>query len=52
MRKELYMIWKKIDDNYEASYDGRIRNSKTKHELKQFVGKDGYVRTQFTGKRD
>ena len=43
-------IWRPISDNYEASYDGHIRNSKTKRILREFVGNDGYLRTQFDGK--
>ena len=45
------MPWTKIlNDQYEASSDGRIRNAKTKREIKQFIGKDGYLRTQIAGK--
>lgn len=45
------MTWRKIlNDQYEVSDDGRIRNAKTKREIKQFVGKDGYLRTQVAGK--
>lgn len=45
------MTWRKIlNDKYEASNDGRIRNARTKREVKQFVGKDGYLRTQVAGK--
>lgn len=43
-------MWIKTLDNYEVSDDGRIRNASTKREIKQFVGKDGYVRTQIAGK--
>ena len=46
-------MWKVIDESdgeYEASPDGEIRNAKTKHILKQFKGKDGYMRTQIAGK--
>ena len=46
-------MWKVIDGSdgeYEASSDGEIRNAKTKHILKQFKGKDGYMRTQIAGK--
>lgn len=43
-------MWKSISDNYEASDDGHIRRKKTKHILHEFVGKDGYLRTQFDGK--
>lgn len=44
------MIWKKIFDDYEVSEVGTIRNIKTKHIIKQFIGRDGYVRTQIAGK--
>ena len=44
------MVWISISEKYEASDDGHIRNKKTKKVLKEFVGKDGYVRTQFDGK--
>ena len=43
-------MWKKYSENYEASTDGHIRNSKTKHVLHEFKSKDGYIRTQFGGK--
>ena len=43
-------MWFSISEKYEASTDGHIRNKKTKRVLKEFVGKDGYVRTQFDGK--
>ena len=43
-------MWVSISEKYEASTDGHIRNKKTKRVLKEFVGKDGYVRTQFDGK--
>ena len=43
-------MWVSISEKYEASIDGHIRNKKTKKVLKEFVGKDGYVRTQFDGK--
>ena len=43
-------MWISVSEKYEASTDGHIRNKKTKRELKEFVGKDGYVRTQFDGK--
>ena len=42
--------WTSISDKYEASRDGHIRNKKTKRVLKEFVGKDGYLRTQFDDK--
>lgn len=43
-------MWKEIDEKYEASTDGHIRNAKTKRILHEFKGKDGYLRTQFGGK--
>lgn len=43
-------MWLKILDTYEISNDGVIRNAKTGRIIKQFVGKDGYVRTQIAGK--
>ena len=43
-------MWVSISEKYEASSDGHIRNKKTKKVLKEFIGKDGYVRTQFNGK--
>lgn len=43
-------MWVRIFDKYEISDDGVIRNFKTKRTIKQFVGKDGYVRTQIAGK--
>lgn len=43
-------MWKKTLDNYEVSDDGRVRNISTRREIKQFVGKDGYMRTQIAGK--
>ena len=44
------MVWIGISKHYEASTDGHIRNKNTKHVLKEFAGKDGYLRTQFDGK--
>ena len=43
-------MWVKILNNYEISDAGIIRNAKTGRVIKQFVGKDGYVRTQIAGK--
>lgn len=43
-------MWAECFDNYEVSDDGRIRNIRSQRELKQFVGKDGYMRAQFAGK--
>ena len=44
------MTWVTIFNKYEVSDTGLIRNAKTGRVLKQFVGKDGYLRTQFAGK--
>lgn len=44
------MTWTKTLEDYEVSEDGRIRNIHNKREIKQFVGKDGYLRTQIAGK--
>lgn len=43
-------MWAKYSDQYEVSSDGHIRNSKTKRILREFIGNDGYLRTQFDGK--
>lgn len=44
-------MWKEYDfTGYEVSEDGEIRNMKTGIALRQFEGKDGYMRTQFAGK--
>ena len=43
-------MWVKYSDQYEVSSDGHIRNSKTKRILREFLGSDGYLRTQFDGK--
>ena len=43
-------MWIRILDNYEVSDTGLIRNAKTGREVKQYVGKDGYWRTQIAGK--
>lgn len=43
-------MWSTILDNYEISDDGDIRNARTGRVIKQFVGKDGYLRTQIAGK--
>ncbi len=43
-------MWADISANYDASSDGHIRNKKTGKILAEFVGKDGYLRTQFDGK--
>ena len=39
-----------VSDKYFASSDGHIINKKTGRQLKEFIGKDGYSRTQFDGK--
>lgn len=41
------MTWTKTLEDYEVSDDGRIRNIHNKREIKQFVGKDGYLRNSF-----
>ena len=43
-------MWVKIFDKYEISEEGAIRNTKTGRIVKQFRGKDGYLRTQIAGK--
>lgn len=43
-------MWKKYSDTYDISSDGHIRNAKTNRVLHEFIGKDGYLRTQFDGK--
>ena len=43
-------MWSKCSEKYEASTDGHIRNAKTGRVLHEFVGEDGYMRTQFDGK--
>jgi hypothetical protein len=43
-------MWVEICHGYEVSDTGQVRNKKTGRELKQFVGKDGYLRTQIAGK--
>ena len=43
-------MWQQFSEKYEASTDGHIRNIKTKRVLHEFIGKDGYLRTQFDGK--
>lgn len=43
-------MWKTISEKYEASDSGHIRNKRSKRVLHEFVGKDGYLRTQFDGK--
>lgn len=40
------MKWKKYDYLYSVSDTGKIRNDKSSHIIKQYKGKDGYVRTQ------
>lgn len=43
-------MWADYSDVYEVSDEGHIRNKKTKRVLREFIGKDGYLRTQFNGK--
>lgn len=45
-------VWKAVVDSngkYEVSSLGQVRNTKTGRILHQFVGKDGYYRTQLGG---
>ena len=45
-------IWKSVEGSlgkYEVSNLGKVRNGETKHILHQFIGKDGYCRTQLAG---
>ena len=43
-------MWKPTLGKYEVSDDGRVRNAHTGRKIKQFIGKDGYARTQIAGK--
>ena len=43
-------MWVNVCGNYEVSAEGHIRNRNTGRILKEFVGKDGYLRVQFAGK--
>lgn len=43
-------MWLTILDDYEISDNGTVRNKHTGRTIKQFVGKDGYLRTQIAGK--
>lgn len=43
-------MWLTTLNNYEISANGEIRNKRTGRIIKQFVGKDGYLRTQIAGK--
>lgn len=43
-------MWLTILNDYEISDDGEIRNKHTGRLIKQFAGKDGYLRTQIAGK--
>lgn len=43
-------MWLPYSDRYEVSSEGHIRNRKTKRILREFIGSDGYLRTQFDGK--
>lgn len=43
-------MWQKILENYEISDSGEIRNANSGRVIRQFVGKDGYLRTQIAGK--
>lgn len=43
-------MWARILDNYEVSDSGMVRNARTGRYIRQFVGRDGYLRTQIAGK--
>lgn len=43
-------MWIEFDSLYEVSSDGHIRNKITNRVLREFVGKDGYLRTQLHSK--
>ena len=43
-------MWIDFSEKYEVSDEGHVRNKKTGRVLKEFIGKDGYLRTQFEGK--
>lgn len=43
-------MWTSCLNNYEVSDSGHIRNASNHRQLKEFVGRDGYLRTQFGGK--
>lgn len=43
-------MWLTILNDYEISDSGEIRNKHTGRIIKQFVGKDGYLRIQIAGK--
>lgn len=43
-------MWIEFDSLYEVSFDGHIRNKVTKRVIREFAGKDGYLRTQLHGK--
>ena len=43
-------MWKAISEKYEVSDKGEIRMIGKTEPLHQFIGKDGYMRTQFAGK--
>jgi hypothetical protein len=43
-------MWVRIFDKYEISNSGVVRNVKSGRQIKQFQGKDGYLRIQIAGK--
>ena len=43
-------MWVKLFDKYEISDTGSVRNIDTGRMIKQFQGKDGYMRLQIAGK--
>jgi len=43
-------MWLSIDDKYEVSTDGEIRNKKTMRILKSWVSSSGYISTRLGGR--
>ena len=43
-------MWVRIFDKYAISKSGTVRNIKSGRQIKQFQGKDGYMRVQIGGK--
>lgn len=44
------MIWIDYDEVYSVSSDGHIKNKKRERILREYIGSDGYLRTQLHGK--
>ncbi len=44
-------MWLSIDENYECSIEGVVRNKKTMRELKQWIAGRGYLYTRIGGAR-